>query len=138
MTSYAGNLVTLYTDIEIVLGMIITASALYSYFHKTPFPQDMSLIIGCMVVYYTASIAVWALKKYFVGEYFLIFKTSFAKQEKFAGNYPKDELQGLVDSHKEELADTEVRVSSSTEMFSSLYWIKIHITTKSGKKFEVR
>jgi hypothetical protein len=127
------------TDIEIVLGLIISASALYSYFHKTPFPLDFNLILGCMAVYYIATGLSWLVKKFYAKDYFIVYNTSFEKEDKQSAGGPNmnDDTQKLIESIRPTLKDATVKVSSRVDLYSDQYNLRLEIVTAGGKTIVV-
>lgn len=132
---FEGRSSTFATDIDIVLGLIVSASAIYSYFHKTPFPKDFNLIIVCMVIYYSASGAAYVLKHFVTKEWFTVYITSFRKRETMAA--VNDDLKNVIEASKKDLEGATLKIASKLPMFSEFYTLTIEVTLASGKVLSV-
>lgn len=115
---------------------MVSASAIYSYFHKTPFPQDFGLIVVCMVIYYSATGAAYALKYFVTKDWFITYYTNFKKAEN--ATVMNDEAKKLTESFKKELEGASLKVGSKLPMFSEFYCIFLEIKLANGKVLTVK
>ena len=136
MSYFEGKKDNFWVDIEIGLGLLVVASSLYSYFHKTPWPADFNLILVCMAIYYLSSYTWWYLKKYANIEYFKWYKTSF-KHDSKQGPVLDDELNKFISKHGGQLEGALLKVGSKAELYSENYSLTMEVVLKDKKVLKV-
>lgn len=127
-----------YVDIQIVLGLIFTVSALLSYFHKTPFPKDMTLIIICMVVYHISYYANYYYRNWVLKGRMFQFRTNLSKIPSNTNKNKELQSSQQVLSQQQKKAtnlnEVDLYFFSQAELFSDIYEIEIQIIV--GGKIE--
>ena len=123
-------------DIEISVGLIVGASSLYSYFHKTPWPKDFNLILVCMVVYHIATYGWLLVRKIFNIDFTKWINTSFEHDSSVSAPVD-DELSRFVSKNKSLLANSLLKFGSKADLYSELYTVSIEVVTGQKKVMKV-
>jgi len=105
------------------LGLVTGSAALGSYFHKTAWPEDLPIIITCIIIYYIAVAIQSYIKNKKVGNFFIIVKI---KNESKVNN-SLFEAMGIKE-------DVWLKVASFVEMFDNKYDLQVSVWNSDDSK----